>query len=65
MMIKKYIFCFFIENLKKNHVLKMCVVVKATLNALMVDINTLSRKISELDPLIAQLYSTKKQFWTA
>jgi hypothetical protein len=30
----------------------------------MVDINALSRKIADLDPLIAPLYAAKKQFWT-
>jgi hypothetical protein len=34
------------------------------LHSLMVDINALSRKIADLDPLIAPLYAAKKQFWT-
>lgn len=35
-----------------------------SLHSLMVDINALSRKIADLDPLIAPLYAAKKQFWT-
>lgn len=38
---------------------------QTNLNQLMVDVNVLSRKIAELDPLISQLYSAKKQFWSA
>jgi hypothetical protein len=37
---------------------------ETSLNSLMVDINALSRKIADLDPLIAPLYAAKKQFWT-
>jgi hypothetical protein len=37
---------------------------ESSLNSLMVDINALSRKIADLDPLIAPLYAAKKQFWT-
>ena len=38
---------------------------EASLNTLMIEINVLSRKIEELNPLVAQLYSSKKQFWQA
>lgn len=38
---------------------------ETSLNNLMIEINVLSRKIDELNPLIAQLYATKKQFWMA
>jgi hypothetical protein len=37
---------------------------ESSLHSLMVDINALSRKIADLDPLIAPLYAAKKQFWS-